>query len=347
MARFLLWFGSVWAALGFLHAGEAVGAFGSARALPGAMMFAEVANVKDGPFSGIGDLGDKVKEKITDLLPTGVAEPIDVMLSKFGLENRDYRWLAFTLGEIRTDATNELPAVSCAVSFSHEIDTVVENIRSGFKTNRLNRVFLFETEVGTNRVWLVNGFPQPKGKKNLHPCLTSLGGELVIFASSIDMLSRQIALYGAEGEEDLVLKGPPVSRTRPFSMRTREIASLRKVGGLLGESFLADAERVWPNISAVVENLKTMNLTLAARGRGGVIVRCLLVLKDAKVAESFLADLEKRRNLVGLALGIRSLWDARSRAISAILNALRLSCRGTIVIGTLETTVDTLHQLER
>ena len=112
------------------------------------------------------------------------------LVKELEIDKLDVKWTAASVGDLSVVAKDAVPEIGIAMAVTLDLDKFVAAVDKKCKEEKEDVSFNKTTISGVQAYEIVS-----KKNKGVVPCVASLDGKLVLFASSADGLAKQIALY--------------------------------------------------------------------------------------------------------------------------------------------------------
>jgi len=112
------------------------------------------------------------------------------LVKELEIDKLDVKWAAASVGDLSVVAKDAVPEIGIAMAVTLDLDKFVAAVDKKCKEEKEDVSFNKTTISGVQAYEIVS-----KKNKGVVPCVASLDGKLVLFASSADGLAKQIALY--------------------------------------------------------------------------------------------------------------------------------------------------------
>ena len=112
------------------------------------------------------------------------------LVKELEIDKLDVKWTAASVGDLSVVAKDAVPEIGIAMAVTLDLDKFVAAVDKKCKEEKEDVSFNKTTISGVQAYEIV-----AKKNKGVVPCVASLDGKLVLFASSADGLAKQIALY--------------------------------------------------------------------------------------------------------------------------------------------------------
>ena len=284
---------------------------------------------------GLQPFVDAMKEALGATGPTDDEQRLHArrFLEESGLLEADVRWAVMSAGPVTIAPGGGLaapPDVFAAVSFAHDLAALVETYnRLRFETSPLIEP---DGEVAGLAAWRIRlssdgGEPPDGAVPILH--YASLGGEILLGASSRAALERLIAFYRGGGEDASSAFGSALSDGGALTLffpQFGEMANLAMEGG----PSLARFDALPPDMVRKILSLGGLTLTVAAGESGGLKLRIALDAASEKDADEFRALVAL--GLVKVRMDLRAAEKKADTPVAAAdIRLARESAQGTSV----------------
>ena len=142
-------------------------------------------------------LGEEKSKELAKQAWECLSEELLAVIKAAGLENARARWGALSIGEpaFKEDMDlKEVPDAAAAISIDIDIEKAVSAIREQLKKAEDGMQLIEVTVIGV-RAWKVVDKDGEFAEMKAEPCFAALDGRLVLLASNLAALEKQIKLY--------------------------------------------------------------------------------------------------------------------------------------------------------
>ena len=245
------------------------------------------------------------------------------LVKELEIDKLDVKWTAASVGDLSVVAKDAVPEIGIAMAVTLDLDKFVAAVDKKCKEEKEDVSFNKTTISGVQAYEIVS-----KKNKGVVPCVASLDGKLVLFASSADGLAKQIALY-RDGKGESKDFGA-------FALGANDLIRVKavKVGenvkkSIPDQKMLEGLKDLLPDGDKLVLGLGSVDLALSASADGKDVKLDLVVETASDADATKLVELAKG-SLTPLTMMVKDAKDDGMKLAAGVLKSVKVEGKGKV-----------------
>lgn len=245
------------------------------------------------------------------------------LVKELEIDKLDVKWTAASVGDLSVVAKDAVPEIGIAMAVTLDLDKFVAAVDKKCKEEKEDVSFNKTTISGVQAYEIVS-----KKNKGVVPCVASLDGKLVLFASSADGLAKQIALY-RDGKGESKDFGA-------FALGANDLIRVKavKVGenvkkSIPDQKMLEGLKDLLPDGDKLVLGLGSVDLALSASADGKDVKLDLAVETASDADATKLVELAKG-SLTPLTMMVKDAKDDGMKLAAGVLKSVKVEGKGKV-----------------
>ena len=245
------------------------------------------------------------------------------LVKELEIDKLDVKWTAASVGDLSVVAKDAVPEIGIAMAVTLDLDKFVAAVDKKCKEEKEDVSFNKTTISGVQAYEIVS-----KKNKGVVPCVASLDGKLVLFASSADGLAKQIALYrdgkGASADFDA------------FALGANDLIRVKavKVGenvkkSIPDQKMLEGLKDLLPDGDKLVLGLGSVDLALSASA-DGKDVKLDLAVETASDADATKLATLVQSSMAPLTMMVKDAKDDGTKLAAGVLKSVKVEGKGKV-----------------
>ena len=246
-------------------------------------------------------------------------------LNDSGLKDADLEWGLVTLGNVSVaDMTSgKAPDLAVALCFKHDIARIVDAIKANLDAEDGEKIE--SATVAGVAAWTASSKDFPPEVK---PAFASLDGTLLIGASSVDVLARQIALYRDGKGADASFAKLSSDSGALFRLYVKDVGGSVAKAIKGSEDMLDAANMVLPDGKNIILGLGELDFSITGSDTAGAAVALRLATRSADDANNLQSLIGG--GLVPLRAQFQNAEDEQSKSAYELLSALKIAAKDSV-----------------
>ncbi len=245
------------------------------------------------------------------------------LVKELEIDKLDVKWTAASVGDLSVVAKDAVPEIGIAMAVTLDLDKFVAAVDKKCKEEKEDVSFNKTTISGVQAYEIVS-----KKNKGVVPCVASLDGKLVLFASSADGLAKQIALY-RDGKGESKDFGA-------FALGANDLIRVKavKVGenvkkSIPDQKMLEGLKDLLPDGDKLVLGLGSVDLALSASA-DGKDVKLDLAVETASDADATKLATLVQSSMVPLTMMVKDAKDDGTKLAAGVLKSVKVEGKGKV-----------------
>ena len=245
------------------------------------------------------------------------------LVKELEIDKLDVKWTAASVGDLSVVAKDAVPEIGIAMAVTLDLDKFVAAVDKKCKEEKEDVSSNKTTISGVQAYEIVS-----KKNKGVVPCVASLDGKLVLFASSADGLAKQIALY-RDGKGESKDFGA-------FALGANDLIRVKavKVGenvkkSIPDQKMLEGLKDLLPDGDKLVLGLGSVDLALSASADGKDVKLDLAVETASDADATKLVELAKG-SLTPLTMMVKDAKDDGMKLAAGVLKSVKVEGKGKV-----------------
>ena len=245
------------------------------------------------------------------------------LVKELEIDKLDVKWTAASVGDLSVVAKDAVPEIGIAMAVTLDLDKFVAAVDKKCKEEKEDVSFNKTTISGVQAYEIVS-----KKNKGVVPCVASLDGKLVLFASSADGLAKQIALY-RDGKGESKDFGA-------FALGANDLIRVKavKVGenvkkSIPDQKMLEGLKDLLPDGDKLVLGLGSVDLALSASA-DGKDVKLDLAVETASDADATKLATLVQSSMVPLTMMVKDAKDDGMKLAAGVLKSVKVEGKGKV-----------------
>ena len=245
------------------------------------------------------------------------------LVKELEIDKLDVKWTAASVGDLSVVAKDAVPEIGIAMAVTLDLDKFVAAVDKKCKEEKEDVSFNKTTISGVQAYEIVS-----KKNKGVVPCVASLDGKLVLFASSADGLAKQIALYrdGKGASADF----------GAFALGANDLIRVKavKVGenvkkSIPDQKMLEGLKDLLPDGDKLVLGLGSVDLALSASA-DGKDVKLDLAVETASDADATKLATLVQSSMAPLTMMVKDAKDDGMKLAAGVLKSVKVEGKGKV-----------------
>ena len=245
------------------------------------------------------------------------------LIKELEIDKLDVKWTAASVGDLSVVAKDAVPEIGIAMAVTLDLDKFVAAVDKKCKEEKEDVSFNKTTISGVQAYEIVS-----KKNKGVVPCVASLDGKLVLFASSADGLAKQIALYrdGKGASADF----------GAFALGANDLIRVKavKVGenvkkSIPDQKMLEGLKDLLPDGDKLVLGLGSVDLALSASA-DGKDVKLDLAVETASDADATKLATLVQSSMAPLTMMVKDAKDDGMKLAAGVLKSVKVEGKGKV-----------------
>ena len=245
------------------------------------------------------------------------------LVKELEIDKLDVKWTAASVGDLSVVAKDAVPEIGIAMAVTLDLDKFVAAVDKKCKEEKEDVSFNKTTISGVQAYEIVS-----KKNKGVVPCVASLDGKLVLFASSADGLAKQIALY-RDGKGESKDFGA-------FALGANDLIRVKavKVGenvkkSIPDQKMLEGLKDLLPDGDKLVLGLGSVDLALSASA-DGKDVKLDLAVETASDADATKLATLVQSSMAPLTMMVKDAKDDGMKLAAGVLKSVKVEGKGKV-----------------
>ena len=245
------------------------------------------------------------------------------LVKELEIDKLDVKWTAASVGDLSVVAKDAVPEIGIAMAVTLDLDKFVAAVDKKRKEEKEDVSFNKTTISGVQAYEIVS-----KKNKGVVPCVASLDGKLVLFASSADGLAKQIALY-RDGKGESKDFGA-------FALGANDLIRVKavKVGenvkkSIPDQKMLEGLKDLLPDGDKLVLGLGSVDLALSASA-DGKDVKLDLAVETASDADATKLATLVQSSMAPLTMMVKDAKDDGTKLAAGVLKSVKVEGKGKV-----------------
>lgn len=245
------------------------------------------------------------------------------LVKELEIDKLDVKWTAASVGDLSVVAKDAVPEIGIAMAVTLDLDKFVAAVDKKCKEEKEDVSFNKTTISGVQAYEIVS-----KKNKGVVPCVASLDGKLVLFASSADGLAKQIALY-RDGKGESKDFGA-------FALGANDLIRVKavKVGenvkkSIPDQKMLEGLKDLLPDGDKLVLGLGSVDLALSASA-DGKDVKLDLAVETASDADATKLATLVQSSMAPLTMMVKDAKDDGTKLAAGVLKSVKVEGKGKV-----------------
>jgi len=245
------------------------------------------------------------------------------LVKELEIDKLDVKWTAASVGDLSVVAKDAVPEIGIAMAVTLDLDKFVAAVDKKCKEEKEDVSFNKTTISGVQAYEIVS-----KKNKGVVPCVASLDGKLVLFASSADGLAKQIALY-RDGKGESKDFGA-------FALGANDLIRVKavKVGenvkkSIPDQKMLEGLKDLLPDGDKLVLGLGSVDLSLSASA-DGKDVKLDLAVETASDADATKLATLVQSSMAPLTMMVKDAKDDGTKLAAGVLKSVKVEGKGKV-----------------
>jgi len=245
------------------------------------------------------------------------------LVKELEIDKLDVKWTAASVGDLSVVAKDAVPEIGIAMAVTLDLDKFVAAVDKKCKEEKEDVSFNKTTISGVQAYEIVS-----KKNKGVVPCVASLDGKLVLFASSADGLAKQIALY-RDGKGESKDFGA-------FALGANDLIRVKavKVGenvkkSIPDQKMLEGLKDLLPDGDKLVLGLGSVDLALSASA-DGKDVKLDLAVETASDADATKLATLVQSSMAPLTMMVKDAKDDGMKLAAGVLKSIKVEGKGKV-----------------
>ena len=245
------------------------------------------------------------------------------LVKELEIDKLDVKWTAASVGDLSVVAKDAVPEIGIAMVVTLDLDKFVAAVDKKCKEEKEDVSFNKTTISGVQAYEIVS-----KKNKGVVPCVASLDGKLVLFASSADGLAKQIALY-RDGKGESKDFGA-------FALGANDLIRVKavKVGenvkkSIPDQKMLEGLKDLLPDGDKLVLGLGSVDLALSASA-DGKDVKLDLAVETASDADATKLATLVQSSMAPLTMMVKDAKDDGMKLAAGVLKSVKVEGKGKV-----------------
>ena len=245
------------------------------------------------------------------------------LVKELEIDKLDVKWTAASVGDLSVVAKDAVPEIGIAMAVTLDLDKFVAAVDKKCKEEKEDVSFNKTTISGVQAYEIVS-----KKNKGVVPCVASLDGKLVLFASSADGLAKQIALYrdgkGASADFGAFALGAN-DAIRVKAVKVGE--NVKK--SIPDQKMLEGLKDLLPDGDKLVLGLGSVDLALSASA-DGKDVKLDLAVETASDADATKLATLVQSSMAPLTMMVKDAKDDGMKLAAGVLKSVKVEGKGKV-----------------
>ena len=245
------------------------------------------------------------------------------LVKELEIDKLDVKWTAASVGDLSVVAKDAVPEIGIAMAVTLDLDKFVAAVDKKCKEEKEDVSFNKTTISGVQAYEIVS-----KKNKGVVPCVASLDGKLVLFASSADGLAKQIALY-RDGKGESKDFGA-------FALGANDLIRVKavKVGenvkkSIPDQKMLEGLKDLLPDGDKLVLGLGSVDLAISASA-DGKDVKLDLAVETASDADATKLTTLVQSSMAPLTMMVKDAKDDGMKLAAGVLKSVKVEGKGKV-----------------